>query len=77
MQFGHALDQILRELLLSNPALGPVHLLKIDISDGFYRVGLSIDDIPKLGVAFPTQPGEPKLVAGKTAHPFFPQRQRP
>ena len=38
-------------------------LLKIDISDGFYRINLAIDDIPKLGVAFPTKPGEPKLVA--------------
>ena len=63
MQFGHALDRILRELLLSDPALGPVHLLKLDISDGFYRVNLNVDDIPKLGVAFPTRPGEPKLVA--------------
>ena len=63
MQFGHALDRILRELLLSDPALGPVHLLKLDISDGFYRVNLNIDNIPKLGVAFPTRPGEPKLVA--------------
>jgi len=63
MQFGHALDRILRELLLSDPALGPVDLLKLDISDGFYRINLSVDDIPKLGVAFPTRPEEPKLVA--------------
>ena len=63
MQFGHALDRILRELILADPALGPVQLLKLDISDGFYRVNLNIDDIPKLGVAFPTKPGEPHLVA--------------
>ena len=63
MQFGHALDRILRELILADPALGPVQLLKLDISDGFYRIDLAIDDIPKLGVAFPTKPGEPKLVA--------------
>ena len=36
MQFGHALDRILRELILTDPALGPVQLLKLDISDGFY-----------------------------------------
>ena len=63
MQFGHALDRILREILLSDPKLGPVQLLKVDISDGFYRINMNIDDIPKLGVAFPSEPGEEKLVA--------------
>ena len=63
MQFGHALERILREILLSNPAYGPVNMLKVDISDGFYRVDLNVDDIPKLGVAFPTRPGEEKLIA--------------
>ena len=33
MQFGHALDRI---LLLADPVHGPTHLIKIDISDGFY-----------------------------------------
>ena len=37
--------------------------MKVDLSDGFYRVSLNIEDIPKLGVAFPTKPGEEKLVA--------------
>ena len=63
MQFGYTLARIMRELILANPALGPVQLLKLDISDRFYRVNLNIDDIPKLGVAFPTKPGEPHLVA--------------
>ena len=63
MQFGHALDRILRQILLANPAYGPVQLMKIDISDGFYRVNLNIDDIPKLGVAYPTAPGEEQLIA--------------
>jgi hypothetical protein len=63
MQFGHALDRILREIILADPTLGPTYLLKLDISDGFYRVNLNIDDIPKLGVAFPTRPGEEPLVA--------------
>ncbi|KAL3827591.1 hypothetical protein ACHAXA_002088, partial [Cyclostephanos tholiformis] len=53
MQFGHALERLLREILLSNPHLGPVYLIKQDISDGFYQIALNIDDIPKLGVAFP------------------------
>lgn len=63
MQFGHALDRILREILLADPTLGPVHLIKLDISDGFYRIGLSIPDIPKLGVVFPTPPGAKPLIA--------------
>ena len=63
MQFGHALDRILRHILLANPELGPVYLMKVDLSDGFYRVDLSPDDAPKLGVVFPTRPGEEPLVA--------------
>ena len=63
MQFGHALDRILREIMLADPRLGPVKLLKVDLSDGFYRVHLNVDDIAKLGVVFPTRPGEEPLVA--------------
>lgn len=63
MQFGHALERILREILLANPAFGPVQLIKVDISDGFYRIDLNVDDIPKLGVVFPTLEGEEPLIA--------------
>ena len=63
MQFGHALDRLLREIFLADSAHGPVQMMKVDLSDGFYRVNLNIDDIPKLGVAFPTKPGEEQLVA--------------
>ena len=63
MQFGHALDRILREILLADPALGPVYLSKLDISDGFYRINLAIEDIPRLGVVFPVKEGEEPLVA--------------
>ena len=62
MQFGHALDRILRHILISNPDHGPTYLMKVDLSDGFYRMGLAPDDIPKLGVVFPTHPGEEPLV---------------
>ena len=63
MQFRHALDKMLRELVLADPALGPVQLLTLDISNGFYRVNLNINNVPKLGVAFYAKLGEPKLVA--------------
>ena len=62
MQFGHALDRYLREILLANPKLGPIYMLKLDISNGFYRIDVNIDDVPKLGVVFPTPPGvEPRV----------------
>jgi hypothetical protein len=38
-------------------------MIKLDISDCFYRIGLNIDDIPKLGVVFPTLPGDKPLIA--------------
>ena len=62
MQFGHALEHILREILLANPVHGPTHLIKINISDEFYQISLNIDNIPKLGVVFPTLPGDEQLV---------------
>jgi hypothetical protein len=63
MQFSHALDCILHEILLANPAFGPVFLIKLNISDGFYRIALAVDDIPKLSVAFPTPNDADPLVA--------------
>ena len=63
MQFGHALERILRQILLADPALGHIKLIKVDIADGFYRIALNIEDIPKLGVIFPTLPGQQRLVA--------------
>ena len=53
MQFGHALERFLRELLLANPALGPIYLAKTDVSDGFYRIDIAPQDVPKLGLLFP------------------------
>jgi hypothetical protein len=38
-------------------------MIKMDISDGFYRIGLNIDDISKLGCVFPTLPGDKPLIA--------------
>ncbi len=62
MQFGWSLECILREILFANLAHGPVQMIKLDISDGFYRIGLNINDIPKLGVVFPTLPGDEPLI---------------
>ena len=54
VQFGHAFDRILREILLVNIAHGSMYLIKTDLSDGFYRVDVASHDIPKLGVIFPS-----------------------
>jgi hypothetical protein len=38
-------------------------MINLDLSDGFYCIGLIVDDMPKLGVIFPTLPGEEPLIA--------------
>ena len=63
MQFGHALEQIIREILLADPALGPVKMIKVDLSDRFYRMHLVPCNASKLGLTFPKVPGLPDLVA--------------
>ena len=63
MQFGRALERLLRRIVLANPRRGRVKLIKVDLADGFYRVWLSPTDVVKLAVAFPSLPGEPPLIA--------------
>lgn len=75
MQFGRALHRVLAKIVHSDQRSGPVrsgpvHLSKIDVADGFYRVWLQWADIPKLGVALPTSPGRPSLVAFPLALPM-------
>jgi hypothetical protein len=63
MQFGKALERILQAIVDADPTFGPVQMIKVDIADGFYRVWLNVDDIPKLAVALPALHGEEPLVA--------------
>jgi hypothetical protein len=63
MQFGRALDRILRTIVTADPSNGPVKLMKLDLADGFYRVGLQWQDIAKLGVRLPQIDDQPPLVA--------------
>ncbi|KAI2513452.1 hypothetical protein MHU86_926 [Fragilaria crotonensis] len=70
MQFGRVLQRILTNIVHADPRYGPVHMVKIDIADGFYRVWLQIADIPQLGVALPTTPGCDPLVAFPLALPM-------
>jgi hypothetical protein len=62
MQFGRALWRVLSTVHHADPHLGPVYLSKIDLADGFYRLSVNDVDVAKLGVAVPTEPGEPKVI---------------
>jgi hypothetical protein len=77
MQSGWSPERILCEILFTNPAHGPLHMIKLDISDGFYQIGLNIDDIPKLGVVFPTLPGDEPLIAFPLVLPMGWTNSRP
>jgi hypothetical protein len=70
MQFGRALQGILETILNANPQYGPIHLIKVDIANGFYRVWVNSSDIPKLGVIFPTLPNSEPLVAFPPSPPY-------
>ena len=63
MQFGRTLERLFERIYTANPRFGPVHMLKLDIADGFYQMWLATKDIPSLGVIMPTAPGEPRLAA--------------
>ena len=63
MQYGQALDWLIRDFVISDSALGPVHILKSDASDGFNRIDLRTMDAPKLGLIFPSEEVDEELVA--------------
>ena len=63
MQFGRTLQGVFTTIVHADPRYGPVYLAKIDVADGFYRVWTQMDDVPKLGVALPSAPGSPPLLA--------------
>ncbi|MGH7974557.1 MAG: hypothetical protein ACREBR_03440 [bacterium] len=63
MQFGRALQRMLQKIHGADTRRGPVHLMKLDLSDGFYRVDLNADDVLALGVALPKLNDEEPLVA--------------
>jgi hypothetical protein len=70
MQFGRALERIITRVVRADPRFGPVKFIKIDLADGFYRVHVRAEDIPKLGIAFPSLIGEEALIAFPLALPM-------
>mmetsp|Transcript_50704 Transcript_50704/g.122309 ORF Transcript_50704/g.122309 Transcript_50704/m.122309 type:complete len:800 (-) Transcript_50704:1111-3510(-) len=63
MQFGRTLDRMLAKIHHADDRHGPVYMLMVDISDGFYRVPLRAEHIPSLGMVLPYQEGEEPHVA--------------
>ena len=62
MQYGRALDRLIRKIVYADPVLGYVYMLKADVSDGFYRIGLRPEGVPKLGLIFPSGEEEEPMV---------------
>ena len=63
MQYGRAIDRLICDIVYADPVLGYIYLLKADVSDGFYRIGIRPTDAPKLGLIFPSCKGEEQMVA--------------
>ena len=63
IQYGRALDCLIHEIVYADLALDYVYLLKSDVSDGFYCIGLRPEDAAKLGLIFPSGSEEEPMVA--------------
>jgi hypothetical protein len=70
MQFGQAWYRILQQVSDTEPQLGPIHLSKIDIADGFYHIWIKAQDVPKRGIMFPSAEGEHPLVGFPLVFPM-------
>ena len=79
IQYGRALDCLIQNIVYVDPELGYVYLLKADVSDGFYHIGLRPKDAPMLGLIFPSGKEEEQMVPipltlpmeWKKSPPFF------
>ena len=78
IQYGRALYRLLRQLVLSDPALGTVYILKVDISDRFYSIELQREEYPKpeYDVEDPVNiPLTLPMVRKNSSHLFYTQMQ--
>ena len=44
MQYSRALDRLLCEIVFADPDFGPMYMLKADVSDDIYRIGIRPED---------------------------------
>jgi hypothetical protein len=70
MQFGRALQRILYQVRHSNPEHGPVYASKLDVADGFYRLGVNTRQALRLACLLPREQQEPQLVGIPLALPM-------
>jgi hypothetical protein len=71
MQFGRALQCYIHAIIAANPSYGPVYMNKLDVADGYYRIWIRLEDIPKLGIVLPNlTPSSEPLVALPLALPM-------
>ena len=63
MQFGRALERVLRKIRNANRRFGPTYMIKVDIADGFYRLFVAASTTAALGVVFPHHQDEEPLIA--------------
>ena len=63
IQYVQVLDRLIREVGIVEPALGPVYILKEDVSNGFYRIGMQPTDAPNTGLVFPADGIAEELVS--------------
>ena len=54
MEYGQVLDCLIREVFIEDPSLVPVHVLKADFSNRFYRIRLRPKDDLNLLFIFPS-----------------------
>ena len=50
MKYGRALDRLIREVIIEDPALGPVYVMEAGIINRFYHIGLRPTGAPDLGL---------------------------
>ena len=62
MKFGDVLYQLLRKIVVAYPSLGPFHVMKMDIYEGFYQINWNPRDAPKLDLLFPSLTEDDPLV---------------
>ena len=70
MQYSHVLDHLLHKIVFADPDLGYVYLLKADVLDGFYRIGLRPEDAPNLGLIFLDSVDEESMVTTPLTFPM-------
>ena len=63
MQYFRALERLIGEVVLAEPALGTVNALKADLSDSFFHICLCPMDSPKLGIFLTSEVEEGGLLA--------------